>query len=145
MALKQVTSEPFAYLQECTIADVQPTAGTIIYEFEESVSLHGLSIAPGTETITANVYVSFPRSFSTNQEGADVVLYTGQIGPEGFFMAPGAISTNPTGPTSASAPLPHVLPKGGTIKVTAVYGSGQTDLQVFLIASSMGMSHHHRY
>lgn len=142
MALRQVNAGIFPYFEHLELKASEGT-GTVIYEFDQSVALHNLSISAASE-VEIDVQIIYPLSFSSSLESRAVSILSVSSGTPASeaFLSPFAVTSTPAG----NAPLPSVLPKGALLQVFC--GNGQVtdvDVQIFLTASSLGHSEYRGY
>lgn len=136
MALKQINSGPFPYRATANVNSAA-TADARYFEFERTAFLHSLSVYCSAEA-TVSVSFTYPSTFTNGGEISNwVEIFNGIVGTSGFFMAPGAISSSPVTPTSATAPLPAAFPKGSVLRVVVAYiASNSAEAEIFLVASA---------
>lgn len=137
MALRVATAEGFPH-KEVFQFDASGGEQVRKFEFERTTFLTGFAVSSTTTTNhpTVKLDLSFPSTFSENDDPTYVRLFDGQIGETtGLYMAPGTISTAGNGGTAANGPLPSTFPRGSVLTVTVTPNSDAGTVNAFLITA----------
>ena len=117
---------------------------SVVYEFDQDVLIHNLSVGISPSSALFKVEVVYPLSFSSStvaEVPASIFDNTGSSPVQSTYFSPFSLSAG----AYTNAPLPHALPKGSLIQITFSGAAETVAAEVFLVASAASNGGSHYY